>query len=142
MPRALPCRLALLALVVGFAVPAQAADRCDTRQIETLTPRLPAAPVLVHAGKALQIPVSVVRTGGSPAFDVEVFVGLTGKGWGAYNQQVSGSDGSATAKVDVPAGVAGAATLDVEVVRVLIGAPCLVVEEHGRVTRPWGRAAR
>ena len=146
MLRALPSRLALLGLVLA-ATPAHAASaRCDTKQVETLTARLPAAPPEVHAGQALTVPVSVVRAAGTPAelaaFDVEVLVGLTGKGWGAYDRQVSSMDGTATARVVVPTGVTGKATLDVEVVRVVVAAPCLNVEEHGRITRPWGHITR
>jgi hypothetical protein len=145
MLRALPSRLALLGLVLVGA-PAHASERCDTKQVETLTARLPGAPAVVHAGSSLTVPVSVVRAAGTPAelgaFDVEVLVGLTGKGWGAYDRQVSATDGTATARVAVPSGVTGTATLDVEVVRVVVAAPCLNVEEHGRTTRPWGRATR
>lgn len=146
MLRALPSRLALLGLVLGMAAPAHAAARCDTKQVETLTARLPAAPATVRAGRPLEVPVSVVRAAGTPAelgaFDVEVLVGLTGKGWGAYDRQVSSMDGSVTARLDVPTGVTGKVTLDVEVVRVVVAAPCLNVEEHGRTTRPWGRTTR
>ena len=146
MLRALPLRLALLGLVLGLAAPSHAASRCDTKQVETLTVRLPAAPAVVRTGTTLQVPVSVVRAAGTPAelgaFDVEVLIGLTGNGWGGYDQQRTAMDGTATARVVVPAGVTGKAALDVEVVRVVLAAPCMNVEEHGRITRPWGHATR
>ncbi len=140
----IPLRLLVLGLLLTVCgAPAHAEVRCDTRQVETLTAHLPAAPSTLRAGRPLEVAVDVVRADGTAAQvgagDVQVLVSLTGKGWGAYDSALSEADGTVTAHVVVPAGVRGAASLDVEVFRDLVNLPCLRVEEHGRTQHAWGQ---
>lgn len=130
--------VALLALTVP--VPARAAV-CDTKQVEDLTVHVGTAPSRLAAGKQVLVPVTVTRPGDTAAEGVDVLFGLTGKSWGAYDQPVSDSTGFAEAHLVVPKGSRGAATLDVEVVHLVVDLPCLRVEEHGRTTVPWGKAS-
>jgi hypothetical protein len=133
-------------LLAGVLAPSAAAEpgRCDVIQLETLTPRVGAPPRVVAPGKVLALDVQVVRAGGTqaelPAEGVRVLVGLTGSDWGAYDDVLTDAKGTARARLAVPRGARGAAEADVEVYRVVVDAPCAAVEEHGRVTLPWGRA--
>lgn len=133
--------MALLGLTL-VTLPAQAEQRCDTKQVETLSVKVGTAPANLRPGQPIDVPVSVVRGADTPAFDVQVLVGLSGLRWGAYAQLMSGMDGRAVVHLVVPTDAVGKAVLDVEVVRGLVNAPCVVIEEHGRVSRPWGRATR
>lgn len=115
--------------------------RCDITQVETLTVRLGKAPKTLPAGKTFLLTIEVLRAAGTPAEDgaegVEVLVGLTGKGWGAYAQLMSDAQGRAVARLPIPRKVRGATELDVDAFRELVALPCLTVEEHGRVVTPW-----
>lgn len=131
-------------LVVALAPAAGAAPaRCDITQVETLTPRFGPAPKALPAGKPFTLAVKVLRAAGTPAElpaeDVEVQVGLKGAGWSTYGQVVTDAQGKGVTQLAVPRGVKGAAEIDVEVFRVLVDAPCLTIEEHGRVTTGWGQ---
>jgi hypothetical protein len=135
-----------VALLGAVALPASAA-RCDVIQVETLTPHVPPPPAALARGRALALPVSVTRLEGSTpvaAPDVTVHVGLAGglgdTYWGAYDTVTTSGDGTATARLLVPREARGQGVLDVEVVKVVVDAPCAGVEEHGRVTGPWSRA--
>lgn len=131
-------------LLAAALVPAQAsAARCDITQLETLTVRVGPAPASLRSGRPVALVADVVRGGGTPAeapaAGIEVFVGLTGAGWGTYDSRVTDASGRITAALPLPRGVRGASELDVEAVRVVLDAPCLTVEEHGRVVRPWAQ---
>ncbi len=137
-------------VVGGGLLPAEASpERCDTRQVETLTIRVGDAPVRLRPGQQVPVTFTVVRGSGSAAESgaagVEVGVSLTGTAggtrWGAYGDLVSEADGSGATSLVVPRGVSGSATLDVEVFRDLIALPCLQVEEHGHLTQAWGRVS-
>ena len=139
--------LALGLALLGLAAPAASAGRCDTVLLETLTPHVPAAPSRVVPGRTVVVAVDVVRLEGSatlPAEGIDVLVSLTGgvgdTYWGAYATVASGADGRAVASLAVPRTARGAAELDVEVTREVVDLPCAGVEEHGRVTLPWGTA--
>lgn len=137
-------RTTCLVLLVAALVPAHAsAARCDITQLETLTVRVGSAPASLPSGRPVAVAAVVVRGAGTPAelpaTGIEVFVGLTGASWGAYDSRVTDASGRVTALLPVPRGVRGATELDVEAVRVVLDAPCLTVEEHGRVVRPWAR---
>lgn len=144
MTRALLRTTCAALLVVALAPAAGAAPAiCDITQVETLTPRFGPAPKTLAAGKPFSLAVKVVRAAGTPAElpadDVEVQIGLKGAGWSTYGQVVTDPQGKGVTKLAVPRGVKGAAEIDVEVFRVLVDAPCLTIEEHGRVITSWGK---
>lgn len=144
MPRGVVRRTTFLALLAGALVPGTAsAARCDVIQLETLTVRFAGPPPSLRSGRPVTLVVDVVRGARTPAAlaasDVEVFVGLTGDGWGAYDRRVTDAAGRVTASLAVPKGVRGPTELDVEGVRVVVDAPCAAVEEHGQVVTPWAR---
>lgn len=137
-------RTTCLVLLVAALVPAHAsAARCDITQLETLTVRVGPAPPSLPSGRPVALAIDVVRGAGTPAelpaSGIEVFVGLTGAGWGAYDIRVTDASGRVTAALPLPKGVRGPTELDVEAVRGILDAPCLTVEEHGRVVVPWSR---
>lgn len=133
---------AALVLLVCLAPSAGAAQRCDTTQVEDLAVRYASAPRSVTAGTTVTLAVDVHRAGGTPAQlgaeGVDILVGLSGSSWGVYDRVVSDAQGHGEVLLAVPAGVKGRTRMEVEVVRELVSAPCLRVEEHGRVVKPWG----
>jgi hypothetical protein len=129
---------AAVATACWLAVPAHAGDRCDTRQVETLTVALPSSPSGVRPGATLTVPIEVSRAAGTPAAEVEVFVALTGSRWGAYDIVRTNVEGSGTARLPVPRDASGKASLAVEAVREVVILPCLRLEEHGESRQSWG----
>ena len=133
-------RAVLLLLLAGLVAPATAARACDVTQVETLDTVLPAAPAGLKAGRTYVLSLTVTRAG-RPAGDVDVFAALRGPGFDAYRSGITAPDGTATLRLDVPAGARGPAELDVEAYRTLVDLPCATVEEYDRSATPWGRVA-
>ena len=131
-------RAVLLLLLVGLVAPATAAQACDITQVATLETALPQAPATVASGRVHVLSLRVTRAG-QPAADVNVFAALRGARFDAYKSGITGPDGTATLRMDVPAGARGPAELDVEAYRTLLDLPCAAVEEYDRNKTPWGR---
>lgn len=131
-------RAVLLLLLAGLVAPATAAQACDVTQVETLETVLPEAPATVPAGRTYALSFSVTRAG-QPAGDVNVFAALRGARSDAYKSGITTPDGTATLRLDVPAGMRGPVELDVGAYRTLVDLPCATVEEYDRNATPWGR---
>jgi hypothetical protein len=129
--------LVLLLLAVLMA-PASAASACDVTQVESLETRLPAAPGELSAGRTTTLALQVTRAG-QPAAGIEVFAALRGKGFATYRTGLTGTDGRAVLRLDVPRDARGPAEMDVQAHRTLIDLPCAALEEYDRVVNAWGR---
>lgn len=131
-------RVVLLLLLAGLVAPATVAQACDIVQVESLETVLPEAPTTLPAGRTHVLTFRVTRAG-TAAGDVDVFAALRGATFDAFRSGVTAADGTATLRLDVPAGVRGPVELDLEAYRSVVDLPCGSVEEYDRNATPWGR---